>query len=101
MARQREQLDPDRYVTLWVLAQMLGVSERTLWRRIKAGFLIRPTHPGKPARWDMEALIRHAELVDPYLSCRLAGEVGRLREHRKQWTRLFATSGAARVPGQT
>jgi hypothetical protein len=82
------QSEAGRYVGTWMLAHMLDMSERTVWRRIKAGVLPKPEPRRKPARFDVEGLIRHAERVDPFLSVRLAGEVARLRAHIEQSRRL-------------
>lgn len=67
---------------------MLGVSERTVWRRVAAGVLPKPEPGRKPARFDVEGMIRHAERVDPFLSLALAGEVARLRGRIEQMRRL-------------
>ena len=67
----------ERYVSTDVLAAMLGVSVRTLWRRIADGVLPPPTVRGKPHYFAVDALLRHIERVDPWLSCQLAGGIGR------------------------
>lgn len=36
------------------LAEMLGISERTIWRLIASGKLIQPIRIGKSVRWRLE-----------------------------------------------
>ena len=94
MPRKQRWLDPDRYIDTETLAAMLGLSIRSLWRRIKQGVIPAPTHPGRPNRFDVEALIAHVERTDPWLSCQLAGGIGRLRGYWAQYRNLWGS-----VPG--
>ena len=40
------------------VAELLGVSERQIWRLASAGELPRPARVGQRARWDREAVLR-------------------------------------------
>lgn len=88
MKQERIKLDPERYISTGTLALLLGVCERSLWRRIKAGVIPPPSHPGKPHLFDVDAVIRHAERTDPFLSCALVGERARVRAYREQAARV-------------
>ncbi len=93
MPRKRKWLDPDRYIDTDTLAAMLGLSVRSLWRRIEQGVIPAPTHPGRPNRFDVEALIAHVERRDPWLSCQLAGGIGRRKGYAAQSRKLWGLPG--------
>lgn len=95
MARKKREkwLDPDRYIDTKTLAAMLGLSVRTLHRRIEQGVIPPPTHPGRPNRFDVHALIAHVEQRDPWLSCQLAGGVGRWQGYAAQSRKLWRLPG--------
>ncbi len=88
MGRQLRWLNPDRYGDTETVAAMLGVCVRTLKRRIAAGVIPPPTHPGRPNRFEFGPLLEHVERTDRSLSCQIAGEIARLRAYRAQGRKL-------------
>jgi len=73
------------------LADALGVSRRTVSRRIAAGVLPRPTRPERPNRFAVDKLIAHVEKADPFESMRLVVGLATLEAIRKQRVRLWSS----------
>jgi excisionase family DNA binding protein len=58
----------NRLITVQTVAQMLAVSDRTVWRLLKEGRLPKPLRIGRSVRWPMQTVEDYLEAL--CMTCR-------------------------------